>query len=168
LLIMAEMIPAAAVHEASGRGVAMGKISAEQEASCAIDWGLRRENLSKESQAVCDGVLEECLDVQRRTQTAVAEVSMADAEAASRRVVQDARRELSEGRRVFLAASRWCTTACWQWTHLGCCQRVVERFQNAGWRLDRTSWVPRQGRALRAEGIFLFRRAQSANLNGEL
>jgi hypothetical protein len=102
----------------------MAKKSAGQEASCVIDWGMRRENLLKESQAVCDRVLEECLVVQRWTQTAGPELSIADAEAASRRVIRDARCALGQGRRAFLAVSRRCTAACWQWTHPGCRRRA--------------------------------------------
>jgi hypothetical protein len=45
--------------------------------------------------------------------------------------------------------------------------KVVKRVDNAGWRLDRMSWVPRHASLLRAEGIFLFRRVPTANLNGE-
>lgn len=102
----------------------MAKMSAEQEASRVIDWGMRRENLLKESQAVWDRVLEECSVVQRWTQTAVPELSIADAEAVSRRVARDARCALDQGRRAVFAASRRCTAACWQWTHPGCRRRA--------------------------------------------
>jgi hypothetical protein len=85
-------------------------------------------------------------------------LSLADAEAASRAVIQDARRALAEGRRVFLCRipAMYDQPIAVGTAGLRGPSSVIESIENLGWRLDQMSWVPHAGR--RAEGYFLFRR----------
>jgi hypothetical protein len=108
-------------------------------------------------QAWRNGRLQRLLE-QRRRGELDAPLSLADAEAASRAVIHDARGALAEGRRVFLCRipAMYDQPIAVGTAGLRGPSSVIESIENLGWRLDQMSWVPHAGR--RAEGYFLFRR----------
>ena len=109
--------------------------------------------LTPAAQEAYDRLLE-----QRRRGEPDAPFSLADAEAASRAVIQDVRGALAEGRRVFLCRipAMYDQPIAVGTAGLRGPSSVIESLENLGWRLDQMSWVPRDGR--RAEGYFLSRR----------
>lgn len=131
----------------------MPKMTPEQEARYALSYGTARSGLSAVAQAAYDRLLE-----QRRNGEPAEPQSLADAEAASRAVVQDARQALAEGRRVFLCRipAMYDQPIAIGTAGMPGPSSVVESLENMGWQLDLMSWVPRAG--FRAEGYFLFRR----------
>jgi hypothetical protein len=76
--------------------------------------------------------------------------------------MQDAKRALAEGRRVFLCRvpAMYDQAIAVGTAGLSGPSSVIESLENLGWRLDLMSWVPRAG--FRAEGYFLFRRDTEA------
>jgi hypothetical protein len=131
----------------------MPKMTPEQEAAYALDYGSRRESLSPLGQQAYDRLAE-----QRRRGEPDPPASLADAEAAARVVMKDARQALADGRRVFLCRipAMYDQPIALGTAGLPGPSSVIESLENLGWRLDQMSWVPHPGR--RAEGYFLFRR----------
>lgn len=135
----------------------MAKMTPEQEAAYALDYNVPRGNLSQAGQEAYDRLLE------RRMRGEPEErVSLAEAEAAGRAVMQDAKRALADGRRVFLCRvpAMYDQAIAVGTAGLSGPSSVIESLENLGWRLDLMSWVPRAG--FRAEGYFLFRRDTEA------
>lgn len=133
----------------------------EQEAVYALDYGSRRESLSPLGQQAYDRLQE-----QRMRGEPDPLVSRADAEAASRAVMKDARQALAEGRRVFLCRvpAMYDQPIAFGTAGLPGPSSVIESIENLGWHLDQMSWVPHSGR--RAEGYFLFRRDVRVTFDG--
>ena len=131
----------------------MAKMTPEQEAAYALSYGSSRDGLTPAGQEAYDRLLE-----QRRRDQPDTPLSLADAEAASRAVIHDARGALAEGRRVFLCRipAMYDQPIAVGTAGLRGPSSVIESLENLGWRLDQMSWVPRAGH--RAEGYFLFRR----------
>jgi hypothetical protein len=131
----------------------MPKMTPEEEARYALGYGVDRKDLPEEAQEAYDRLVE-----QRRRGELVEPVSLADAEAAGRQVVQDAREALALGRRIFLCRvpMMYDRLVAVGTSGLAGPSSVIEAVENLGWRLDHMSWVPRAG--FRAEGFFLFRR----------
>lgn len=132
----------------------MPKMTPEQEARYALDYNLDRKTLPASAREAYDRLLE-----QRRSGEPPEPVSRADAEAASRAVMQDAKQAMAEGRRVFLCRvpAMYDQAIAIGTAGLTGPSSVIESLENLGWRLDQMSWVPRAG--FRAEGYFLFRRS---------
>ena len=136
----------------------MPKMTPEQEAAYALDFGVPKSDLPKAAQEAYDGVLE-----QRRRAKPQEPVSLADMEAAGRQVVLDARKALTDRRRIFLCRvpMMYDRPIAMGTSGLAGPSSVIESIENLGWRLDQMSWVPRAG--FRAEGIFLFRNDLTAD-----
>lgn len=135
----------------------MPKMTPEQEAAYALDYDVPRSSLSASGQEAYDR-----LAGRRRRGEPEEPVSLADVESARRAVMQDARRAIAEGRRVFLCRlpAMYDQPIAVGTAGLPGPSSVVESLENLGWQLDQMSWVPRAG--FRAEGYFLFRRDQAA------
>jgi hypothetical protein len=135
----------------------MPKMTPEQEAAYALDYDVARGSLSQAGQEAYDRLLE-----RRRRGEPEERVSLAEAEAAGRAVMQDAKRALADGRRVFLCRvpAMYDQAIAVGTAGLSGPSSVIESLENLGWRLDLMSWVPRAG--FRAEGYFLFRRDTEA------
>ena len=134
-------------------GELMPKMSPEQEAAYALDFGVARSDLPRNVQEAYDRLLE-----QRMRDESADPPSVADVEAAGRQVVLDARKALGDGRRIFpcRVPMMYDRPVAVGTSGLAGPSSVIESIENLGWRLDQMSWVPRAG--FRAEGIFLFRR----------
>ncbi len=135
----------------------MPKMTPQQEAAYALDFDVSRGSLPPAAQEAYDRLLE-----QRRSGEPREPVSRADAEAAGRMVIRDARRAPAERRRVFLCRvpAMYDQPMAVGTAGLPGPSSVIESLENLGWRLDMMSWVPRAG--FRAEGYFLFRRDTEA------
>lgn len=83
--------------------------------------------------------------------------SVADTEAANRQAVEDARRAIADGRRIFLCRvpMMYDRLIAVGTAGLSGPSSVIEAIENLGWRLDQMSWVARPVSPFRAEGIFL-------------
>lgn len=125
----------------------------EREAAYALDYNLPRSDLSPAVQEAYDRLVE-----RRRSGEPEEPVSLADAEAGGRAVMQDAKRAMAAGRRVFLCRvpAMYDQPIAVGTAGLSGPSSIIESLENLGWRLDQMSWVPRAG--FRAEGYFLFRR----------
>jgi hypothetical protein len=130
----------------------MSRMTPSQEAEYAFSYGTPREKLSPKAQVIYDQL--------KAGQAEREPVSVADNEAASRVVIQDAQRAFDDGRRVFLCRvpMMYDRLVALGTAGLPGPSSVIEAIENLGWRLDQMSWVPRPVSAFRAEGIFLFRR----------
>jgi hypothetical protein len=127
------------------------RLSPEEEAGYALTYG-SREDLSPEARVIYDRL---------KAERAEREPSVADTEAASRQVVDDARKAFADCRRVFLCRvpMMYDRLIALGTSGLPGPSSVIESIENLGWRLDQMSWVSRPVSGFRAEGIFLFRRA---------
>jgi hypothetical protein len=141
----------------------MAKMTPEQEASYALSYGSERGSLSPAGQQAYDRLVE-----RRGRGEPDPPVSVADAEAAARAVMQDARQALAQGRRVFLCRipAMHDQVVAVGTAGLPGPSSVIESIENLGWRLDQMSWVPQAGR--RPEGYFLFRRDMRVTVDGSL
>jgi hypothetical protein len=139
----------------------MAKMTPEQEASYALNYGSERKSLSPAGQEAYDRLLE-----RRGRGEPDPPVSIADAEAAARAVMQDAKQALAMGRRVFLCRipAMYDQVVAVGTAGLPGPSSVIESIENLGWQLDQMSWVQHPGR--RPEGYFLFRRVAQVTAGG--
>jgi len=138
----------------------MSKMTPTQEANYALDWNVARSGLTPAAQAEYDRILAE----QQASGRYEEPPSTVELEAEGRRVIEDARQAIKDGRKVFLCRipMMYDRKIALGTSGLSTPSSLVESIEDLGWRLDQMSWVPRPASAFRAEGIFLFRRDPQA------
>lgn len=132
--------------------MAKTKMTPQQEARYALDYGLSREDLPAVVQQEYDRLVQE----PRLAPPAAPPVP--EWQQYSGLVIKDARRAADDGLPVFIAR----IPQGWQRADIGTAgllkpSALVAQIEALGWQLDQMSWVSRNDWA-RAEGFFLFRR----------